>query len=432
MKNLLKKELSELVNKQMLLSLMVSFVVILMLGTLMTTMLTGEVTQSGTVHIIDQDRTAFTRQIMDDLTEQGWRVETGDSFEEMVQTADWTEAVLLPEGMTAALEGHESCELQTYTALQTTSTLLLTMNASNSAERVTAAIRERLSKEYLGGDLAFLQDPVKTTPYTYANGNSVQAQAFSVVSSMTMFDQVMPLVLFLLVVLTAQTIITAIASEKTDKTLEMLLSAPVPRSKIIGAKMLAAVIVALIYVVVYGIAFAASLLLTVSGNSLGETMDVGAAFTDIVKTRQAVQELGLEMSVIGWVGVGAQLVLTLSIALMASIILGALVEDAKNAQSASLPIMLCTMFPYILSMVSDIRNMEGGVHWLMMAIPFTHTFIATGCLRFHDYALFWGGLAYQALFLGGLVWLALRVYSSDLMFVHSRRHRSRKPDAQDA
>ena len=251
----------------------------------------------------------------------------------------------------------------------------------------------------------------------------------AVIGTMMMFDQVMPLVLFLLVVLTSQTIITAIASEKTDKTLEMLLSTPVPRSKIIGAKMLAAVIVALIYVVVYGIGFGASLAVTVTGGGQGGTVNVGETLTDIVKAQQAVQTLGLQMSVPGWVGVGVQLVLTLSIALMASIILGALVEDAKNAQSASLPILLCTMFPYILSMTSDIRSMEGGVRWLMMAIPFTHTFIATGCLRFHDYALFWGGMAYQAAFLGVLIWLALRLYSSDLMFVHSRKHRSKKQDA---
>ena len=48
MKNLLKKELAELINKQMLLSLFVSFVVILMLGTLMTNLLKGEAEQSGT------------------------------------------------------------------------------------------------------------------------------------------------------------------------------------------------------------------------------------------------------------------------------------------------------------------------------------------------------------------------------------------------
>ena len=422
MKNLLKKELSELMNRQMLISLIVSFVIILMLGTMMTTMLTGEVADSGTVRIIDRDKTAFTQQIADYLTEHNYTVETGEDFAEMAQAEKWQEAVLLPEGLTDALARHESCRLETYTALRTTSTLAMTMGGTDSAAAVEEAITALLADEYLSGDsLAFLQEPVETDSYTYANGKLVEASPFSIVSSLAMFDQVMPLVLFLLVILTAQTIITAIAAEKTDKTLETLLSSPVPRSKIIGAKMLAAVIVALTYSAVYALAFAGSLLLTVGTGNVTETMDVGAAFTDIVKTRQAVQELGLQIPVFAWLGVLVQLILTLGIALTASIILGALVEDAKNAQSASLPILLCTMFPYILSMISDIRNMEGGVRWLMLAIPFTHTFIATGCLRFHDMALFWGGMVYQAIFLIVLVWAALRVYSSDLLFTHSRR-----------
>ena len=74
--------------------------------------------------------------------------------------------------------------------------------------------------------------------------------------------------------------------------------------------------------------------------------------------------------------------------------------------------------------------MEGVVKYLMLAIPFTHTFIATGCLRFHDYLLFWGGMAYQAVFLGVLVWLALRLYSSDILFVHRRKLRGKKSEGQ--
>lgn len=430
MKNLLRKELSELMNKQMLLSLVVSFVIIVMLGTMMTTIMAGEISDSGTLHIIDHDQTAFTQQIFDALTEKGYEIETGDDFGEMV-AAGWHEAALLPAGLTDALERQESCTVESYSYLQSTSTLSYTMGGTSSAEAVTEVIGELLSAQYYEGDtLEFLHEPVTEMPYTYANGKMVQASAFSVVSSLAMFDQVMPLILFLLVVLTAQTIITAIAAEKTDKTLETLLSAPVPRSQIIGAKMLAAVIVALTYAAVYGISFLLSMLLSVGGGDLTSSMDVGAAFTDVVLTRQAVQTLGLQIPVYGWIGVLGQLTLTLAISLTASIILGALVEDAKNAQSASLPIMLCTMFPYILSMVSDIRNMEGVVKYLMLAIPFTHTFIATGCLRFHDYLLFWGGMAYQAVFLGVLVWLALRLYSSDILFVHSRKLRGKKSEGQ--
>jgi len=414
--HLLRKELSELINKQMLISLVMSFVIISMLGSLMTTVLTDEFTDYGTVRLIDQDQTEFTQQIIDRLQEDGYTVEMASDFTEGVNQKHWSEATLLPEGMTdLLLVQHEQCQVHSYTLLKTTSSVSLSMMGDSSTETVMNVINALLSEEYLQGDLAFLENPILAVPYTQANNRTVQANPSLILSSLTLFDQLMPLLLFLLVVLTAQTIITAIAAEKADKTLETLLSSPVPRTTIIGAKMLAALIVALIYAVTYGVAFLTTAVSTISGQT--ENMNLGETFTDIVTTRHYAEELLLQIPAMGWVGVLAQLALTLGITLTASIILGALVEDAKNTQYASLPIMLCTMFPYVLSMVSDIRNM-GAIKWLLYCIPFTHTFIATANFRFHDLPLFFGGLAYQTIFLVAMVVIALKLYSSDILFVH--------------
>ena len=89
MLNLLRKELSELMNKQMLISLIVSVVMIILVGGLMMNMITQEMSESGILHIIDQDQTPFTQEVADKLREKGYTVETGDDFETMVQTADW-------------------------------------------------------------------------------------------------------------------------------------------------------------------------------------------------------------------------------------------------------------------------------------------------------------------------------------------------------
>lgn len=426
MMHLLKKELTELINKQMLIGLATSFIIIIFLGIMMTTTITGEINESGTVRIIDKDKTEFTQLIAEYLTEKGYTVETGEDFAE--EAYHWSEAALLPEGLTAQLlERHEPCTIESYTALKSTSAMTM-MTSAGSASLVSRAIEELLSKAYLQGELEFLSDPVSSTPYTYANGKIVQADSAAILSSLTMFDQLMPLLLFLLVALTSQTIIGAIAAEKTDKTLEMLLSAPVSRGTIIGAKMLAALIVSLIYAAVYGLGFLPAMLFTVSGSV--DNVSLGETFTDFANIRLATQELGLQIPAFNWLGVVVQLMLTLGIALTASMILGGLVEDAKGSQTASMPIMLTTMFPYVLSMVSDIRNMEGGIKWLLYAIPFTHTFIATGNMRFHDSALFWGGLVYQIVFLGVLIFVALRLYSSDLLFVHSgARRKAKEKDA---
>ena len=425
MMHLLKKELSELITKQMLISLVVSLAIMVLLGFVMGKAFDSEELTGDTIRIVDMDKTDFTEKVIARLEKQGYEIKLGENFEQMTQSDGWKNAVEFPAGMTAQLlEQHECASLVTHTALKNTSTVTLSISGSGGSEVVASAIREELTVELLGEDYSFLNKPVALSPRTYANGKSVEADPTMVVSSVAMFDMFMPLVLFLLVVLTSQTIIGAIAIEKTDKTLETLLSAPVPRSRIIGAKMLAALIVALIYAVVYGLGFFALMAFTVSSGV--DSVDMGGAFTSIVNTHNAVQELGLEITGLGWCGVIAQLLLTLGISLTASIILGGLVEDAKGAQTASMPILFCTMFPYMLTMISDIRNMEMPTRLLLYAVPFTHTFIATGCLHFHDYATFWGGLAYQAVFLAGVTVFALKLYSSDLLFVNSRTRRSRE------
>ena len=409
--HVLKKELSELYSKQMLLGLAVSFVLIIALGVLMTGVITGEMLGGGVVHIVDNDKTSFTQRIQEQLQEWGYTVDTADSPEAGFTEKGWMDATVLPAGMTAQLNAHKPCQVGSVEVLQSTSAF----SGGGNADVVQSAIRELLSNDYLQGDLAFLDAPAELIPYTYANGKTVQADRTAILNSISLFDRLLPLALFLLVVLTAQTIITAIATEKMDKTLETLLTSPVSRSAIIAAKMLAALLVSLTYAVVYAMGFLTAMLLTISGQNT-EDMAIGTAFSDMVSIRQAVLELGIDIPVLGWVGVLAQLALTLGIALTASMILGGLTEDAKSVQTASMPILLCMMFPYMLSMVSDIRSMEGVGQWILYAIPFTHTFVAAEAMHFHDHGLFWGGLIYQAVFLGVLILAALKLYNSDVLF----------------
>ncbi len=420
MMHLLRKELRELLNKQMLFGVLGTMVLIIMLGVIMTNTMTESLESSGELHIIDYDDTEFTRSIISALEEDGYEVEVSQLVEKdnyaRMEENNWKEAVLIQEGFTAKLlEEGTAGEVSSLTMLQSTTSMDVMMSGSTSTDAFTAKVKELLMTEKLGENMEFLAKPVEVIPWTYANHNEAQVDSFALVNSLSLFDRLMPLILFMLIVLTAQTIITAVAAEKTDKTLETLLASPVPRGHVIGAKMLAALIVAVIYALSYGVGFLITMLMSVSGT--GENIDLGEAMTEMAMLSQAVETLELQIPAWGWVLVAAELVLTIGIALMSAIILGALVQDAKSSQNASLPILVCAMLPYILSMISDIRRMEGVTQLLMYAIPFTHTFVATSCLRFHDYTLLCGGLVYQAIFFAVMTLLALKLYQSDILFI---------------
>lgn len=419
MMHLLRKELRELLNKQMLLGLLGTMLLIILLGVVMTNTVSDTLESSGELHIVDCDDTEFTRSVIASLEEDGYEVEVSPPVKNnytLMEENDWKEAVLIRQGFTEqVLEQGTAGDVSSLSMLTSTTSMDMMMSGSTSTDAFTAKVKEMLMTEKLGENMEFLASPVNVTPWTYANYNKAQIDSYTLTNSLSLFDRLMPLILFMLIVLTAQTIITAVAAEKTDKTLETLLASPVPRSHVIGAKTLAALIVAVIYALSYGVGFLVTMLMTVSGT--GGSIDLGEAMTDMARLNQAMETLELQIPVWGWVLVIAELLLTIGIALMASIILGALVQDAKSSQNASLPILVCSMLPYILSMVSDIRQMEGIARIVMYIIPFTHTFIATSCLRFHDMGLFFGGLIYQAVFLAAMTALALKLYKSDILFI---------------
>ncbi|MBQ7012412.1 MAG: ABC transporter permease, partial [Oscillospiraceae bacterium] len=335
MMHLLRKELGELITKQMLLGLAAMFLVIVMIGMVMTSAVSDTILTGGELSIIDLDETAFTEKLIAALEDDGYTVrvekpgaDTTD-FASIMEKNSWKEAAVITNGFTSQLlEEQVAGDLYTVSVLSSTSALNAVSMSESSADIAAAKIRSLLMEEALGSDAQRLSKPAQITPYTVANGKQAQADSYVLVNSLSLFDRLMPLVLFMLVMLTSQTIITALAAEKTDKTLEALLSSPVPRSSVLIAKMLAALIVAVLYALVYGIGFGIAMMMTVSGS--GDSMDLSSALTDMAQTNEAMITLGLQIDAMGWVMTVLHLILTICISLVASLVLGALIQDAKG------------------------------------------------------------------------------------------------------
>ena len=147
----------------------------------------------------------------------------------------------------------------------------------------------------------------------------------------------------------------------------------------------------------------------IDASVIGEALTVN----DIMK------DLGLKIGVSGYVLVGLQMFMTILVCLAVSLILGALVNDAKSAQTVLMPIMVCAMIPYLVSMIYDINLLSPAVRTLLYAIPFTHTFTAMNNIMFGNMTLYWGGLAYQVVLFIICMFFALRIFTSDKIFTIS-------------
>lgn len=420
--NLLKKELSELLNAYMILSIVAMVALFWIMGNLMTTAIDdiAEDTTHPKVNICDMDDTDISNELISSIKDKGVEfkiidVQNGD-YAAAVKKNDIKGFIIIPEGFSAAIENGERPELISVEKLVSASAMTNISGGNDVAASVinsclTTIIAERngISEEAL----ADITSPAKYVAHTVVDDKSAEISSAAIISKITIQNMIIPLVVTMLLLLTSQALIASVSNEKIDKTLETLLSAPISRGSVITAKMLAAAIVALINagaMMVGTMAFAKA----AAGEAMNEAMSNMPDMSNIpLSTGDALRELGLNLSAGDYLLVGLHLFLTIMICLAISILLGALVNDTKSSQTVILPLMMLVMIPWIISMFTDLNSMPVGARMLVYAIPFTHTFTAIPNLMFGNTAIFWGGLAYQFVIFLIVMFFVLRLFKSD-------------------
>ena len=418
--NLLKKELKDLLSTQTIMGMVITLVIFYGLGTIM-----GDVMEkamaSSEITVCDEDNTTFTNSVLQAIENQGNKVNKISPSDEsdpakLMKNANAESLVIIPKGFTkTVLEDKKQAELEFINIMKSSSLSGTIGSEKNSA--IIDIIKEAVSNVLLSNyglsenDIATIKEPVLVKDITVVRDKSAEISA-SAVSSLTMMQGMfLPIVIFILVMFSSQMIISAISTEKIDKTLETLLSAPVSRISVLLAKMLAAAIVAMLNAGVYMIGSSKYM-----NGMTGGVTDKLSASAEISKM---LSSLGLQFAPIDYVLLGLQMFMTLLISLGIALILGAMVNDAKSAQTVIMPIMLCAMLPYLLSMFTSINSLPLGIKILIYLIPFTHTFTATDNLMFDNMTIFWGGFAYQVILFIIIMFFAVRLFTSDKIFTAS-------------
>ena len=420
--NLLKKELHELINAQMILGVVITLVMLLSIGKIMSNVMDDAVSDTGSVNISDKDDTEFTRNIISSLESSGFEVKlvTQDNADraKLLKDSGCESLIIIPEGFTeSVVNENKSGTMELISTMKTSSALAsISDKTASAADIINDIVKNEImtAKGLDSQDIETIENPVSLNKITVANdkwANISTETLTGLISSQSMF---IPIVVFILVMFTSQMIISAISTEKIDKTLETLLSAPVSRLSVLCSKMLAAGIVAIINAGVYMVGFYGYMGSMLSG-AIENTEIVGSAMTvdDIMK------ELGLKLGVSGYFMVGLQMFMTIMICLAAAMILGALVNDSKSAQTMLMPIMVLAMIPYIVSIVYDINFLSPVLRTIIYAIPFTHTFNAINNIMFGNMNLYWFGLIYQMILFLICMFFAVRIFTSDKIFTIS-------------
>ncbi len=406
--NLLMKEIRELVTAQLVFSLLMMLVLFYFIGN----MSKKEVERAAavqTISALDLDRSAASQAILQGLESANFKIERLDRLdkEDAVETARESNSKLLlviPAGFGESLVDFEPMTIETYTFMRSFS--LIGARGSAILRGVVSALNEVISNNFLkeklpGTDPGKVKNPIRSRDFVIVKDKQAEGSAAQIAGMISSQSVLIPVILMMIIIYSSQMVISAVAMEKQNKTLETLLTVPISRAAIITTKMLSAGLVGLISAAIYMVGFKSFM------GGLNSDIQGSAQALEIMKT------LGLTYSTMGYVLLGISLFIAILCALAMAMILGVLAEDFRSAQTMIMPMIFLVMIPYFLALFVDFNTMSLPVKILILAIPFSHPFMTTQNLYLQNYGAIWGGIAYMLVVFAVLVVLAARIFSTD-------------------
>lgn len=413
---LVQKEIKELLTWQMIVPFVAVVVIFALIGNFMGKESEKSQNEKQTIAFLDLDQTPASKNISTLLNQSNIIVKdySGtplDNFMQTIKNDGLNAGIAIPKGFEKQIQNHEHVNILTFTPIKNFSILSFKDTATLTAS--VALINQNISDSWMSSyaptaDPSLIKNPVVPTNTVSVKNKEVQADVSQIMSFVTSQTTFIPIILFLVIVLAAQMIATAVATEKENKTLETLLSTPVDRKIIVSAKMVAAAIVALLMAGIYMFGF--------SRYMTGITSSATAGASSILPggdTTELARQLGLTFTTGNYVLLGTTLFFGILVALAIAMILGAFAEDAKAAQGVIAPLMILVLIPYFLTMFIDINSASTVVKYFIYLIPFSHTFLAAPNILLGNTQFVYFGIAYQILLFIIFILIAAKIFSSD-------------------
>jgi ABC-2 type transport system permease protein len=406
--NLLKKEIKELITRQLIGSLILTLVLFYFIGNIARSEM-GKVQGVKDIYILDLDESDLSGEILRNLAFANFRinqvsVKDKDLAIDLVKKDSKISLLLIiPKGFASSVSSFQPKEIETYSFIRSFS-----MSSSINSEivnQIIVSINNYLSDNILKTKLPdlspkIIKNPIRNRNFIVVKDRIAEGSITDVNNFVYSQSIFVPIILMMIIVFSSQMVLSAIAMEKQDKTLETLLTVPISRNHIVIAKMLASGIVGLVSAGIYMIGFRFYM-----GGFMGNTPNA--------QINEVVQKLNLRFTADSYILLGISLFLAILCALALATILGVLTEDLKSAQSASFPLVFLVLIPYFLTILSDINSLELPLRVIVLAIPFTHPFLASQNLIFGNYAVVLYGILYTLVVFMILVFIAGRIFSTD-------------------
>ena len=243
-----------------------------------------------------------------------------------------------------------------------------------------------------------IRTPIAIDYQSIIKGNVLNISPDAIISVVMNQSIMLPIMIMVMVMFAIQMAATSIALEKEQKTLETLMTLPVGRLTILSGKLAGSIVIAVAGAIAYMIGFGYYMSSAMSFAKLS-TVNLGGA--------------GIGIQPVGYVLLGINIFVTLVSALAMAISLAVFTDNVRSAQSLTGILVVPIILPAIILMFSDIDMLPQTFQWLMLAIPYTHSILASKAAFMGDYWMVLRSIAYISAFTIIVLYAAAKIFSTE-------------------
>jgi len=245
--------------------------------------------------------------------------------------------------------------------------------------QINRELSEELIKNNSSINASIVLSPTQRLDTTYFKDKEMTGiTPNAIVGLLSSQSTLIPIVIMMIILMSGGIVISSMALEKENKTLETLLTLPVKRTSIVTGKIVASASIGLFMALIYMIGF---------GNYMQSFQMSGGL---------NLADYGLSLSTFDLILVGISLL--------------------------TFPVTALALVPMFLTMFKDFDTLPIALKGFVYAIPFSHPMMAPRLLLFNNYTIVISGIIYVSIFAIILISYIAWIFKTDRLLTGSTRN----------
>ncbi len=276
--------------------------------------------------------------------------------------------VVFPENFTYCINAQSPIKLDVYYFVEKNNPSSIT--AVSSRITIFMQLLKQVISTYVilnidpNANPVFIQNPLISQPNTIYEGKVIRnTPPELIMQAFFMQMLMMPIAVMMLLSIAIQFAATSVASEKEQKTLEILLTMPINRETILFGKLTGSILVAVLGTIGYAIGFQFYMQSITTPMGQGQGVQIN------------LNEIGLSIDPLGFTLMAISLFLSLLAILALVMILASFAEDVRTAQSLTSFIFMPVMLVGFFAIFAIAIGVSPTWMQIMLFIPFTSPMI---------------------------------------------------------